>query len=334
MVYAYLRVSTGKQDGANQRLGVEDLAKRLGLTIDEYIDDEGVSGTKEPEKRELGKLMKMLKPGDVLLAGEISRLGRSLFMVMRILEFCMNNGVKVYTAKDGYELGDNIQSKVLAFAFGLAAEIEREMISRRTKEALAKRKAEGVALGRPKGRKSSRVKLTGYEEDIQGMLDDGISQMEIADKYHVNRGTLYKFIKDNGLEVGRTGIKTKQRRRCKLEGMEPEIQKLLCDGVSKTQIAKQYGTSIATLNEFISNYGLIVYPRKKAEPKYKLDGQEDKIRLLLDMGVPKTSIAKSYGMSAAAVTKFIRAKGIESNGMTEEERAAVQQMLAKRRQKQ
>ena len=153
-VYAYLRVSTGKQDGENQRLGVDELAKRLGLEITEYIDDEGVSGTKEPEKRELGALLKKLKPGDVLLAGEISRLGRSLFMVMRILEYCMNNDVKVYTAKDGYELGDNIQSKVLAFAFGLSAEIEREMISRRTKEALAKKRAEGVVLGRPKGRKS------------------------------------------------------------------------------------------------------------------------------------------------------------------------------------
>lgn len=139
MVYAYLRVSTGKQDGQNQRVGVENLAQRLGLVIDEYIDDEGVSGTKEPEKRELGKLLKKLRPGDVLLAGEISRLGRSLFMVMRILEHCMNNSIKVYTAKDGYELGDNIQSKVLAFAFGLSAEIEREMISRRTKEALAKK---------------------------------------------------------------------------------------------------------------------------------------------------------------------------------------------------
>ena len=145
-VYAYLRVSTGKQDSDNQKKGVEELAKRLGLKIDKYIDDENVSGTKEPEKRELGKLMKKLKPGDVLLAGEISRLGRSLFMVMRILEYCMNHDVKVYTAKDGYELGDNIQSKVLAFAFGLAAEIEREMISRRTKEALAKKEPRELFL--------------------------------------------------------------------------------------------------------------------------------------------------------------------------------------------
>lgn len=195
-VYAYLRVSTGKQDSDNQKKGVEELAKRLGLKIDKYIDDENVSGTKEPEKRELGKLMKKLKPGDVLLAGEISRLGRSLFMVMRILEYCMNHDVKVYTAKDGYELGDNIQSKVLAFAFGLAAEIEREMISRRTKEALAKKRAEGVILGRPKGRKSSSVKLSGKAKDIEVLFKYGMNKNQIAKKMGVNRNTLYKYLNE------------------------------------------------------------------------------------------------------------------------------------------
>jgi len=193
-VYAYLRVSTGKQDGENQRKGVDDFAQSRGLKITEYIDDEGVSGTKEPEKRELGKLMKKLKPGDVLIAGEISRLGRSLFMVMRILEYCMNNDVKVYTVKDGYELGDNIQSKVLAFAFGLSAEIEREMISRRTKEALAKKREEGVVLGRPKGRKSGRVKLSGKANDIKVLLDYGIPKIQIAKKMGVNRNTLAAYL--------------------------------------------------------------------------------------------------------------------------------------------
>ena len=194
MVYAYLRVSTGKQDGDNQRVGVDALAQRLNLTIDEYIDDSGVSGTKEPEKRELGKLLGKLKSGDVLLAGEISRLGRSLFMVMRILEHCMKNGIRVYTAKDGYELGDNIQSKVLAFAFGLAAEIERDMISRRTKEALAKKKADGVRLGRPKGRKSSRVKCSAHVAEIRDALNAGESKSKIARSIGVNRNTLNAYL--------------------------------------------------------------------------------------------------------------------------------------------
>ena len=195
MVYAYLRVSTGKQDGDNQRVGVDALAQRLNLTIDEYIDDTGVSGTKEPEKRELGKLLDKLQSGDVLLAGEISRLGRSLFMVMRILEHCMKNGIRVYTAKDGYELGDNIQSKVLAFAFGLAAEIERDMISRRTKEALAKKKADGVILGRPLGSKNGRVKCTGHAVEIRNALETGIPKTKIAKQLGVNRGTLATYLK-------------------------------------------------------------------------------------------------------------------------------------------
>lgn len=201
--YAYLRVSTGKQDSENQKKGVDELAKKLGVTIDAYIDDEGVSGLKEPEKRELGKLMKRLKPGDILLAGEISRLGRSLFMIMRILEFCMNNEVRVYTAKDGYELGDNVTSKVLAFAFGLSAEIERDMISRRTKEALAKKRAEGVVLGRPKGRTSDHVKLSGKENTIQDLLDAGVSQVRIAKMFKVNRNTVARFIRTQKLVVKR-----------------------------------------------------------------------------------------------------------------------------------
>lgn len=200
-VYAYLRVSTGKQDGANQRQGIDDFAGKRGLVIDEYIDDEGKSGTIEPEKRELGNLLHKLKPGDVLIAGEISRLGRSLFMVMRILEFCMNNGIKVYTVKDGYELGDNITSKVLAFAFGLSAEIEREMISRRTKEALAKKVQEGIVLGRPKGRKTSPEKHKLYDKDIIicELLIFGISQRKISKLFSVDRNTLSRFILNSHL---------------------------------------------------------------------------------------------------------------------------------------
>lgn len=195
MVYAYLRVSTGKQDGQNQRVGVDALATARGLHIDEYIDDEGVSGTVEPEKRELGKLLGKLKRGDVLLAGEISRLGRSLFMIFRILEYCMNNGITIITAKDGYTLGNDIQSKVMAFAFGLSAEIEREMISRRTKEALALRKSQGVHIGRIKGSKNSYNKITGKEDWIKEQLQKGIPKSQIARILKIDRTTLWRCMK-------------------------------------------------------------------------------------------------------------------------------------------
>ncbi len=201
MTYGYIRVSTDKQDGANQKLGIEDLCRKKGLCIDEYIHDEGVSGTKEPDKRQLGKLLDKLQRDDILIASELSRLGRSLFMIMRILEQCMNIGVKLYTVKDGYELGDNIQSKVLAFAFGLSAEIERNLISQRTKEALDKRKKEGMVLGRPKGHRNKQLNkiCRCNEKTILKNLEMNISIPRIAKQIGVSKGTLYRYLIERGL---------------------------------------------------------------------------------------------------------------------------------------
>ena len=199
-VFGYLRVSTDEQDAQNQKVGVLNLAKSQNLQIDEWIEDDGVSGTKEPEKRKLGLLLKKIKKGDVILASELSRLGRKLFMIMRILEHCMNVGAKVLTVKDGYELGDNIQSKVLAFAFGIAAEIERDMISMRTKEALARKRNEGVILGRPKGRKSSYYKLDKDKEQITNLFFAGYSKSAIARELGVHRITVANYLKERKIQ--------------------------------------------------------------------------------------------------------------------------------------
>lgn len=135
----------------------------------------------------------------MIVCAELSRLGRTLFMIMDILNWCMKRECRVWTIKDNYRLGDDIQSKVLAFAFGLSAEIERNLISQRTKEALARRRAEGVVLGRPKGRKSARVKLTGREVEIERLAAKGISYSKMARKLKVHRITLSKFMSDNDL---------------------------------------------------------------------------------------------------------------------------------------
>lgn len=193
MNYGYIRVSSDKQTVENQRFEIENFAYSQKITIDGWIE-ETISGTKGYDKRKLGKLLKKVCKGDLIICSELSRLGRNLFMIMEILNICMSKECRVWTVKDGYRLGDDIQSKVLAFAFGLSAEIERNLISQRTKEALARKKAEGVVLGRPKGSKSSKVKLTGKEEAIKTLLEEGISKSEIARIFKVNRATVTSFI--------------------------------------------------------------------------------------------------------------------------------------------
>jgi len=203
MVYGYIRVSSDKQTVENQRFEILQFAKLNGFEIEGWIE-ETISGTTQYDKRELGKLLEKVSKDDMIICSELSRLGRSLFMIMEILNQCMLRGCKVWTIKDGYRLGDDIQSKVLAFAFGLSAEIERNLISQRTKEALARKKAEGVILGRPKGRKSSHVKLSGKEAVISELLIQGVSIVQIAKIFKVNRNTVSKFIKDKALPFGLT----------------------------------------------------------------------------------------------------------------------------------
>ena len=194
MIYGYIRVSSDKQTVENQRFEINNFCERESLKIDGWIE-ETISGTKAYDKRQLGKLLKKVQKDDLIICAELSRLGRNLFMIMEILNVCMTKECRVWTIKDNYRLGEDIQSKVLAFAFGLSAEIERNLISQRTKEALARKKAEGVVLGRPVGRKSSKVKLSGKEDTIRTLIDEGVSKCEIARVFKVNRMTVDSFIK-------------------------------------------------------------------------------------------------------------------------------------------
>jgi len=200
MIYGYIRVSTDKQTIDNQRYEINKFCAKNNLTVEHWIE-ETISGTKSPEKRLLGSLLAEVKSGDLIICSELSRLGRSLFMIMSILNHLMLNGVRIWTIKDNYRLGDNIQSKVLAFAFGLSAEIERDLISQRTKEALARKKSEGKVLGRPSGKKSTKVKLSGCEDDIKILLARHFSKAAIGRIYGVNRMTVDSFLKDRMIEV-------------------------------------------------------------------------------------------------------------------------------------
>ncbi|MCL1817889.1 MAG: master DNA invertase Mpi family serine-type recombinase [Spirochaetaceae bacterium] len=193
MVYGYIRVSTDRQTVENQRYEINRFCERNVLVVGKWVE-ETISGTKSLNERELGKLLKMMAKGDILICSELSRLGRNLLMIMSVLNECMERDIQVWTIKDNYRLGNDINCKVLAFAFGLSAEIERNLISQRTKEALARKKAEGVILGRPRGSKSKTRKLTGREEEIKYLLDRKISKSKIAKKLGVHRITLASFI--------------------------------------------------------------------------------------------------------------------------------------------
>lgn len=198
MVIAYLRVSTGKQHPANQKEEIRKFAASKNLKIDQWVT-EVVSGKKKEKERSLGSLMKKLKRGDILIVTELSRLSRTLTDLMSILGRCLENGIILYSTKDGYAFDNSINSKVLAFAFGLVAEIEHNLISLRTKEALALRKSMGIKLGRPSG---SNVKIHYLEEHqsaITEMLDRGESIKKVCHYFGVSRDTFYKFKKKAAL---------------------------------------------------------------------------------------------------------------------------------------
>ncbi|MCM1035380.1 MAG: master DNA invertase Mpi family serine-type recombinase [Paludibacter sp.] len=198
MTYGYIRVSSDKQTVENQRFEINKFCEQEHLHIDGWIE-ETISGTKAYNKRQLGRLLQQIQKNDLIICAELSRLGRNLFMIMDILNLCMNKECRVWTIKDNYRLGDDIQSKVLAFAFGLSAEIERNLISQRTKEALARKKTEGIILGRPKGRKNApdRYKLSGKEQQIRLLLNNDTSLRTIANICQVSPGTVTRYIQQN-----------------------------------------------------------------------------------------------------------------------------------------
>lgn len=196
-VIGYIRVSSNKQTLEHQHFEIEQYAKNQGLKIDTWVEEK-ISSRKALKNRKLGTLLDNLQENDILISCEISRLGRSLLEVMRILETCLSKNCQVWTLKENYRLGNDIQSKVLAFAFGLAAEIERNLISQRTKSSLANLKASGKKLGRPLAAESQKLKLSKNTRKIKNLLAKGISKSQIARILGVQRSTLRRFIERQG----------------------------------------------------------------------------------------------------------------------------------------
>lgn len=195
MITGYIRVSTIKQHPENQRDEIQRYADANGLEVDKWVL-EVVSGKKQVKGRKLGGLLRRMKKGDTLIVTEISRLSRSLTDIMGVMGQCVEKGVNVYTTKEKYRFDDSINSKVLCFAFGLVAEIERNLISMRTKEALALRRAEGKSLGRRKGDCPKMELLRQNAEEISRMLEAGQTARHIYTKLGVSKATWQKFRKE------------------------------------------------------------------------------------------------------------------------------------------
>lgn len=193
MIVAYLRVSTGHQVLDNQKNEVEKYVAAKGMTVDRWVT-EIVSGTKKGRDRKIGALVKQLGRGDTLLITEISRLSRTLMDIMSIVGELLEKGVTLYSIKDGYTFDDTINSKVLLFAFGLVAEIERNLISMRTKEALDLRRRQGITLGRREGSYRKLNVLEENREKVDEALANGVPIASICRKYKVSYSTFYRFM--------------------------------------------------------------------------------------------------------------------------------------------
>ncbi len=195
MIYGYIRVSTDHQSVENQRFEIKKFCAINHLKVNMWIE-ETISSRTSLEERQLGQLLNQLRAGDILISTELSRLGRNLLQVMGILQNCLEKECQVWTIKEHYRLGADIQSKVLAFAFALSAEIERQLISQRTKESLLRLKAEGKHLGRPFGFRCAFSKLKKEKSRIIVLEKSKISKRKIAQMYHVSRNTISRFLKE------------------------------------------------------------------------------------------------------------------------------------------
>ena len=202
---AYLCVSTHEQDVAKNQTDILLLAHRKQLGHIQFVE-ETVSGRVPWRRRKIAQVLDTPEAGDTLVVSELSRLGRSMLECMEILALATRRGIRVYSVKGNWQLDQSIQSKILALAFSMAAEIERDLISQRTKEALRAKKAQGLKLGRPRG--PGKSKLDAFRPEIEGLLANGSTQKFIAQRYHTTEANLHNWLKKHGLRTARSSALT------------------------------------------------------------------------------------------------------------------------------
>lgn len=197
---AYLRVSTLDQDLEKNKAEILHFANHRDLGKVNFIE-EIASGRQPWRQRRIAQVLEELQTGDTIIVSELSRLGRSMLECMEILALAARKGICVYSVKGSWQLDDTIQSKIIALAFSMAAEIERDLISQRTKEALRFKKQQGLKLGRPKG--PGKSKLDAFRPEIEGLLANGTTQKFIAQRYHTTEANLHNWLKKHGLKTAR-----------------------------------------------------------------------------------------------------------------------------------
>lgn len=197
--FAYLRVSTDLQDVKNQKLGVLDYCNKYNIAPLQIIEDTE-SGKTPWKKRAIGHILEQAESGDIIIASEISRIGRSTLQVLEILELASQKGISVHITKNNIIMDESLQSTITATILSLAAQIEREFISLRTKEALAKRKAAGLKLGRPKGQ-AVHLQLDNNKNQIIDYLKKGVSKRSIAKIIECSPSTLYLWLKRRRINI-------------------------------------------------------------------------------------------------------------------------------------
>jgi len=281
MVYGYVRVSTDKQVVDNQHFEIEQFCIKKDMVVNEWIE-ETASGAREVEKRQLGGLLKKLQQNDILICTELSRLGRNLFMIMEILNYCMKRDIQVWTLKENYKLGNDITCKVLAFAFGIAAELERQLISQRTKEALKRKRAEGMILGRPIETKSKELLLTPKLREFEELLNNGYSYESIAKTLDVNRHTIYRLIKKKYVKRDRNFKKRIDKTKTvkNLIDLQTDIKSMISSNYSISSIAKYLGIQKKSVDFFI------------ASEEQGLNHIETELKQYIKMKTPVATIAK------------------------------------------
>lgn len=309
-ICAYVRVSTDMQTNENQRFELENWCAKRGWTVDKWVEEAGVSGGKDYKKRKLGDLMAELNEGDTLVACEISRFGRDLMMVMEILRALMDKNVKVYTVKDNFTLTDEIQSKVIAFAFGLAAEIERKLIQQRTKAALDRLKAEGKVLGRPKGSKTrpELSKTLGHATEILDMLRAGASKKAICEALGINRTTLLRYI-NSSEELKDYRLKSPKKREISREALKDLAEK----GYSLPRAARALSVSTSTVLKYANRFG-IDFGQAGSESfnsiYEELEARKDEILQRYADGEPLLKIRRELDVSPSIWSVWLKRTGL------------------------